>query len=75
MNSKNFLFALALTVIGTALGLTLAEPSQAQSVGGGAVTATSQDGKPACWVLLGNKLYFVEKDTTSVLKVSASGVL
>jgi hypothetical protein len=75
MNSKNFLFALAVMIIGVAFGLTLAKPSQAQSAGTGAVTATSQDGKPACWVLLGNKLYFVERDNTSVLKVSASGVL
>lgn len=75
MNSKNFLFALALVVIGVAFGLTMAQPSQAQASGTGAVTATSQDGRPACWVLLGNKLYFVERDNTSVLKVSASGVL
>ena len=54
----------------------LARPSLAQSgTPGGGVTATQIEGRPAAWVLVGNKLYFVEKDGSTVLKVTASGVL
>ena len=36
-------------------------------------SGTTADGKPACWVASGNKLFFVEKDDTTILKVQASG--
>ncbi|MBX3169446.1 MAG: hypothetical protein KF760_18745 [Candidatus Eremiobacteraeota bacterium] len=70
---KAFLL-LCLLLLGMGLGLSMARPTRADGLNG-SVTATSQEGKPACWVLLGNKLYFVEKDSSAVLKVSASGVL
>ena len=53
----------------------LARPIQAQAPAQGGVTATQIEGRPAAWVLLGNKLYFIEKDSSTVLKVTASGVI
>lgn len=51
-----------------------AKESTAQSSQSLALTAgTTEDGKPACWVASGNKLFFVEKDDTAILKVKASG--
>ncbi|MBS2036563.1 hypothetical protein JST97_16340 [bacterium] len=72
---RNAFMITALLLAGMGLGLSLARPLKADGLAPGSVTATSQEGKPACWVLLGNKLYFVEKDSSAVLKVSASGVL
>lgn len=72
MRNAFLLVALLLAAVG--LGVSMARPVPADGLNG-SVTATSQDGKPACWVLLGNKLYFVEKDSSAVLKVAASGVL
>lgn len=74
MTLKALFACLTLLIVGAATGVLLARPGVADSLATG-VTATSTEGRPACWVLLGNKLYFVEKDNSSVLKVSASGVL
>lgn len=47
----------------------------ASGIASGIASATSEDGNPACWVAVGNKIYFVEKDDTTILKVKASGAL
>lgn len=47
----------------------------AQAMGTALAPSQSEAGKPACWVAVGNKLYFVEKDDTTILKVKASGAL
>ncbi len=49
--------------------------SVAQGNGIALATASSKSGEPACWIAVGNKLYYVEKDETTVLKVKASGSL
>jgi len=41
-----------------------------------AISATeTSSGTPACWIAVGNKIYYVEKDDTTILKVKASGAL
>lgn len=47
----------------------------AQGHGVALAPSTSTDGTPACWIAVGNKLYYVEKDDSTVLKVKASGAL
>lgn len=74
MTFKLMFAAVCLLLVGLAGGVLMARPGVADGLATG-VTATSNEGRPACWVLLGNKLYFVEKDNSAVLKVSASGVL
>lgn len=71
--TKIFLGALALLTLSNFL----AGPavSIAQGAGVALAPATSADGQPACWIAVGNKLYFVSKDDTTVLKVKASGSL
>ncbi|MCA9791133.1 MAG: hypothetical protein KC910_05035 [Candidatus Eremiobacteraeota bacterium] len=71
--TRIFLGALALLTLANFL----AGPaiSVAQGSGVALAPATSSDGHPACWIAVGNKLYFVTKDDTTVLKVKASGSL
>lgn len=63
-----FLLLANLLVVGAREGI-------AQAAGTSIATSTSETGKPACWVAVGNKLYYVEKDETTILKVRASGAL
>ncbi len=37
--------------------------------------AHTSEGTTACLLAVGNKLYYVEKDDTTILKVKASGAL
>ena len=61
-----------LLVAGAKVGLAQGEDAtMAPSI----APSQSETGKPACWVAIGNKLYFVEKDDTTILKVKASGAL
>ncbi len=45
----------------------------AQGHGVALAPASTSDGSPACWIAVGTKLYYVEKDDSTVLKVKASG--
>lgn len=47
----------------------------AQGHGVALAPASTADGQPACWIAVGTKLYYIEKDATTVLKVKASGVM
>ncbi len=49
--------------------------SYAQSGGVALAPAQAQGEVSACWVAVGNKLYYVEKDKSTILKVKASGSL
>lgn len=69
--SKVSFFVLALLLLGNLL-VAGAKTAVAQGVGTALAPAQSDGGKPACWVAVGNKLYFVEKDETTILKVKAS---
>ncbi|MEW6278345.1 MAG: hypothetical protein AB1758_06980 [Candidatus Eremiobacterota bacterium] len=66
--------ALWILAFGLLAGFLLHPARAASEVTGVALApATNERGGPACWVMVGNKVYFVEKDSTTVLKVSASG--
>lgn len=52
-----------------------AKTAVAQGMSSAISNAQTKDGQPACWVAVGNKLYYVEKDDTTILKVKASGAL
>lgn len=49
--------------------------AQAGANGTALAPASGKGSTEACWVALGNKLYYVEKDDTSILKIKASGSL
>ena len=68
--SKVSVLVLAFLLLGNLL-VSGAGKAIAQGVGVSLAPA-DVDGKPACWVAVGNKLYFVEKDETTILKVKAS---
>jgi hypothetical protein len=72
--SKFSIAALTLLLLGN-LFIVGAKTSFAQGGGTAIAPSQSEDGKPACWVAVGNKVYFVEKDTSTILKVKASGAL
>ena len=73
--SKVSILALAFLLLGNLL-VVGAKQAIAQGASNIAITtSTSEAGKPACWVAIGNKLYFVEKDETTILKVKASAAL
>lgn len=72
--SKGVIFALTFLLLGNLL-FAGAKAGIAQGMGTSITAAQSEDGKPACWVAVGNKIYFVEKDSTTILKVKASGAL
>ncbi len=72
--SKVSILALTFLLLGNLL-IVGAKTGLAQSAGIAITTSQSESGKPACWVAVGNKLYFVEKDETTILKVKASGAL
>ena len=72
--SKPFVLLLAFLLLGNVLVIG-AKQGIAQGMGTAVTAAQTADGKPACWVAVGNKLYFVEKDSTTILKVKASGAL
>lgn len=52
-----------------------AKAGVANAMGVGIATSTTKNGDPACWVAVGNKIYYVVKDETTILKVKASGAL
>ena len=72
--SKVSVGVLAFLLLGNLL-VASAKEGIAQGMGSTIASATSEDGNPACWVAVGNKIYFVEKDETTILKVKASGAL
>lgn len=72
--SKMTIFALGALLFGNLL-IAGAKVGLAQGEGAAIAPSQSETGKPACWVAIGNKLYFVEKDDTTILKVKASGAL
>lgn len=69
--SKASVLVLAFLLMGNLL-VAGAKTAVAQGMGVSLAPAQSEAGKPACWVAVGNKLYFVEKDETTILKVKAS---
>ena len=72
--TKISVFALTLLLFGNLL-IVGAKTGLAQSMGTAIATSQTEDGAPACWVAVGNKIYFVTKDETTILKVKASGAL
>ena len=68
------IFALTFLLLGNLL-MAGGKAALAQSEGIAITSATTEEGKPACWVAVGNKLFFVAKDETTILKVKASGAL
>lgn len=69
--SKVSFLLLALLLLGNLL-VAGSRSAEAQGAGTSLAPAQTEAGKPACWVAIGNKLYFVEKDETTILKVKAS---
>jgi len=72
--TKISILALTLLLFGNLL-IVGAKTGLAQGMGTTISSAPTSDGTPACWVAVGNKLYYVEKDDTTILKVKASGAL
>lgn len=75
--SWKLLTGLSLTLVLAVNLLSRPQEAIAQSPASGVALApaTTKDGSAACWIAVGNKLYYVEKDDTTVLKVKASGAL
>ena len=72
--SKSLILTLAMLLLGNLL-FTGAKAGIAQGLGVAITSSQTEEGKPACWVAVGNKIYFVAKDETTILKVKASGAL
>lgn len=72
-SSKFTVLVLASLLLGNLL-VSGAKAGIAQGMGMTIASATTEEGKPACWLAVGDKVYFVEKDETTILKVKASGV-
>ena len=72
--SKPLVLLLAALLLGNML-IVGAKQGIAQGMGAAVTACQTEDGKSACWVAVGNKIYFVEKDDTTILKVKASGAL
>ncbi|MCA9775570.1 MAG: hypothetical protein KC800_02600 [Candidatus Eremiobacteraeota bacterium] len=72
--TKISILALTLLLFGNLL-IVGAKTSLAQGMGTAISSAQTSDGSPACWIAVGNKIYYVEKDDSTILKVKASGAL
>jgi len=72
--SKFSILALTLLLLGN-LFLAGARTAVAQIESVAITSSTTEEGAPACWVAVGNRLYFIAKDDSTVLKVKASGTL
>ena len=72
--SKITMLAMAALLFGNLL-VAGAKVGLAQGEGTSIAPSQSETGKPACWVAICTKIYFVEKDDTTILKVKASGAL
>ena len=73
--TKISILTLSLLLLGNLL-IVGAKSAVAQAAGGTDISsAQTAAGQPACWVAVGNKIYFVEKDDSTILKVKASGAL
>ena len=68
------ILTLSLLLLGNLL-IVGAKTGLAQGMGAAIASAESKTGEPACWVAVGNKIYFVQKDDSTILKVKASGAL
>jgi hypothetical protein len=72
--TKIAILTMSLLLLGNLL-IVGAKTAVAQGIGAAIASAESKGGQPACWVAVGNKIYFVEKDDSTILKVKASGAL
>jgi len=72
--SKVSILVLSLLLFGNLL-IAGAKTAVAQGLSTAISATETSSGTPACWIAVGNKIYYVEKDDTTILKVKASGAL
>ena len=77
--TKISILALTLLLFGNLLIVgaqtSLAQDDREKSTGVTISSTQTSDGSPACWIAVGTKIYYMEKDDTTILKVKASGAL